>query len=399
MRCVPWLIASLLLHVWLLSDLAVARQVRAASEQTPAMVWVEPFAQPTPVAPPHPAPEVAAAPSPAKSERRARPRVQAVKPQPAPQTPLAADGDGTLPLPPGDADSTSAGSDADGEGAAAEGGDGTPAPKPLRVRQLHPAQLTLWLDIAQLQHLALVRPTTAFLVVVPGYNDMLLGANLRPFSDLERLSIRIAGTSGATLTLAGVHTGGEDALRTAAERVAAMRRQRPIWRGNSALRATSWVDGSRVDRGLAIHDGAFVIAPRASMPALLGERDPSTRVAELSKLHARVVLAATLEDVTNYISELDGCGLSALHVSLATLGDDYRLALIASYTDDQRAAAARACSTAHAGEKSRLLSSWLADATATAGEYTTSLHTRVTHAEIERLLDELGWGLRRAQRL
>jgi hypothetical protein len=395
MRIVPSLIASLLLHSWLFFEAAPTRQTHAASDRMPLMVWVETRAEPAKVLAPEPAPEVAksVAPVNVKPERRMRPRVQARSP--------ATDGDGTLPVPQGDEENTSAGADADadgeGDGNTAAGND-TPAPHPSRVRQPHPAQLALWLDIAQLQQLALVRPTTAFLVAVPGYSEMLLGANLRPFSDLTRLSVRIAGRSAATLTLAGVHTAGEDALRLAAERVAAMRRQRPVWRGNSALRATSWVDGSRVDRGLAIHDGAFVIAPRASMPALLGERDPSARVSELSKLRARVVLAATLENVGDYIKELDGCGLSALHVSIATLADDYRLALTASYTDDRCAADARACASKHAAEKSRLLSGWLADAKATAGEYTTSLHTRVTHAEIEQLLDELGWGLRRMQR-
>lgn len=396
---VPWLLASLLLHVWLLSDLAVARQARAASDDEPTTLWMESVAEPAPVVEPR-EPEVAASP-PAQPKPSARPHVKAKQPQPAPPTLPAADGDGSLAVPPGDADSTSTGRDTDGDarGDAAEGGSGTPPPKPVRAREPQPAQLSLWLDIEQLQQLALVRPTTAFLVVVPGYSDMLLGANLRPFSDLARLSIRIASTSAASLTLAGVHNGGEDALRRAAERVAAMRRERPIWRGNSALRATAWVDGSRVDRGLAIHDGAFVIAPRTRMASLLGDRDPSARVAELSKLRARVVLTASIEDVPRYASELDGCGLAALHVSVATLGDEYRLALSASYADDRRAAAARTCTSEHAGETSRLLRSWLADARAPEGQYTTHLNTRVTHAEIERLLDELGWGLRHAQRL
>jgi hypothetical protein len=255
------------------------------------------------------------------------------------------------------------------------------------------------MNLDQFTHLALVRPGTAVLMSMPGYRDMLRGSNIRPFVDLQRLRITLDGVAPERLTVAGVHVAGEPAVAAAARRVAAMRQQEPIWRGDSQLRATSWVDGSGVDRGLAVHDGAFVIAARDSLPALLGSGE-GERVTGMSRLRERVVLVVSIEDAARYLPSLQACALQALRVSIAASGDRPQLSVRGDYKAASFANAAPACLRGLGGDAAQLtvLIAWLSRAESAAGSYSTKLNSGVTSEEIQQLLDELAWALRTAGR-
>jgi hypothetical protein len=246
--------------------------------------------------------------------------------------------------------------------------------------------------------MSLVRPSNALLMSVPGYRDALRGSGIRPFSDLERLRIRLSGVEPAGLALAGVHTAGERALQSVAERVAAMRDRQLIWRGGADLRATSWVDGSGVDRGLALHAGAFLIAARTELPDMLGVQVPGQKVLDLSQMRERVVLLVTIEDTGRYMPGLKTCAPQALRVSIAADGGEFRMALSAHYAAPVSASDTRNCLHSLDGSRSELssLMQWLAQAQSTPGSDTTHLRTEVSHADVEQLLEALAWALRSA---
>jgi hypothetical protein len=234
---------------------------------------------------------------------------------------------------------------------------------------------------------------------LPGFRDLLRGSNIRPFTDLQRLRITLDGVAPERLTVAGVHVAGERAVVDAARRVAAMRQQEPIWRGDSQLRATSWVDGSGVDRGLAVHEGAFVIAARDNLPAILGSSQ-GERVAGMSRLRERVVMVLSIEDAARYLPGLQACALQALRVSVAASGDRPQLSVRGDYKAASFAKAAPECLRGLGGDAAQLsgLVAWLSRAESAAGSYSTKLNIGVTSAEIQQLLDELAWALRNAGR-
>ena len=187
------------------------------------------------------------------------------------------------------------------------------------------------MDVEAFTQMALVRPGIALVMAVPGFRDMLRGSGIRPFVDLRLLRVSLHGLAAEQLTLAGVHGGGEQALLDVAERIAAMRNRKPLFRGDAELRASAWEDGTGVDRGLAVHGGAFVIAARTAMPGLLGTQQPAQQVPRLSSLRDRVALLLTVEDASRYLPGVQPCGLQALRASIAVSGERPRLALSAYY--------------------------------------------------------------------
>jgi hypothetical protein len=285
---------------------------------------------------------------------------------------------------------TGRGGDADGAGE----GTGLATAEPQRA--VRAAELSLWMDIEAFNARALVRPGLSFLMAVPGVRDALRGSGIRPFIDLRRARIRLSGRGADRLALAGAHVGGERALLTAAEGVAAMRGQQLSWRGDSDLRASSWVDGSGVDRGVAVHGDAFVIAQRQALPALLSGQQPGQRVRAMSQLRERALLALTIEDLAIYLPALRPCELDAVRLSIALAGDGYRLSLTAHYRRPSSASAGQRCLRelpARPAQISRLLE-WLALATNEPASHATSLKIGVSGEEIEQLLNGLAWALR-----
>jgi hypothetical protein len=250
-----------------------------------------------------------------------------------------------------------------------------------------------------LEHLTLIRPTHTLLMSVPGYRDVMRGSGIRPFSDLTLLHVQLAGLEPAQLVVAGVHFRGETPLLEAATRMASIREREPIWRGNATLRATSWIDGSGVDRGFAVHEGAFVIGARGSMPGLLGSTAPGERVAQLSRLRKRVVLRFSLEDAGHYLPSLGSCELQALYISVAAYPHAYRMSLGAEYGSANAAQHAAAC-LAHSEMQAPRLLAWLTmtSSASTPQGNNYQLNTEVTRGDIEALFEELGRGLRRSGR-
>ena len=261
-------------------------------------------------------------------------------------------------------------------------------------RKPGPAQLSVWMDVEAFSQLALVRPGIALLMAVPGFRDMLRGSGIRPFVDLRLVRVSLHGLAPEQLTLAGVHSGGEQALLAWPSAIAAMRNRKPLLRGDAELRASAWEDGTGVDRGLAVHGGAFVIAARTALPGLLGTQQPGQQVPRLSSLRERVALQLTVEDASRYLPGMQLCGLQALRASIAASGERSRMALTAYYRTASAANAAPTCLGRRGAGEGQLsgLVKWLARAESAPGRNSTSLQVEVTSADIEQLLNELALG-------
>jgi hypothetical protein len=400
-----WALASAALHAMLVVASPFRQPHALASARAPS-VWMESL-------PPEPEPPPPAAPEPPVQPPPQKPRRVAPAPAPAkvaktvtteaaaPSPPV--EDDAALGLPTGEGtlaigrEGTGAGT-GEGSGRGGGTGHGTGEATAEPERKQGPAQLSLWIDPSAFVRMGLMRPAIALLMSVPGYRDTLRGSGIQPFSDLQRLRIRMAGLAPERLAVAGVHTGGEPALVGVAERVAAMRNRQPVWRGDADLRATSWVDGSGVDRGLAVHGGAFVIAERSAMPAMLGAGGPADGVASLSRMREHVVVLLTIEDAARYLPVVQPCALQSLRVSVAESGGRYRMTVNAHYRAASVADRAPSCLRAlgaGAAEISNLVD-WLARARSAPGSFSASLQLEVTNDDVEELLDQLAWALRSA---
>jgi hypothetical protein len=396
-----WAFASAALHA-LVVVASPFRQPHALASARAPSVWMESL-PPEPEPPPPAAPQPPVPPTPQKPRRVAPAPAKVAKTtatQDAAPSPPAEDvaagglptGEGTLAI---GREGTGSGT---GEGRGSGTGLGTGEATAEPERKQGPAQLSLWIDPPAFVRMGLMRPAIALLMSVPGYRDTLRGSGIQPFSDLQRLRIRMAGLAPERLAVAGVHTGGEQALVGVAERVAAMRNRQPVWRGNADLRATSWVDGSGVDRGLAVRGGAFVIAERSAMPAMLGAGGPADEVASLSRMREQVVVLLTIEDAARYLPVLQPCALQSLRVSVAESGSRSRMTVNAHYRAASFADRAPSCLRA-LGDGAAAISDlvdWLARAQSAPGSFSASLQLEVTNDDVEELLDQLAWALRSA---
>jgi hypothetical protein len=399
-RLALWAVVSLALHGLLLLWLAGSR-FEPPEPAAPPM-WMEavvPKPEPAPIEEPPPPP-----PRPVRKIAPAPPRPSLARPTPAPAPAPAlrapvVDGPSSVSVAEGESGLGTSGTSRAERGEAGGTGDADGAPGEAQ-RALGPAQLALALEPAQLERMALVRPTIALLMAMPGYADILRGSGIQPLSDLSRARVRVLGLSPERLSLAGVHVAGEAAVVTAAERVAAMREQAPEWRGDSDLRATSWVDGSGFDRGLAVQGGAFVIAARSALPGLLATEDA---VRSASKLRERAFVDIWMEDAPRYLPGVEACALQALRVSLTDAASGQRMLLSAQYKTGSAARAGAACwraldanADARHGQW-KTIASWLARAESSEG-FGVQLNLGVTSDDIQRLFDELAWALRSAKR-
>lgn len=395
-RNVLWALASAALHVWFLFGLHGASLPDARVALQPSATWLESASGPLPAKPTETPVPIVPAPEPARVRTA---KTRASKPA---TTPIFASEvtDGTLGVSSGEnAQNVEAGLP-DGLGEQNGSAAGSGEPEHVNERTVGVTQLSVWLNRAELERLALLRPTLTLLMAVPGYRDVFRGSSIRPFTDLQLLRVFLIGLRPERLALAGVHARGEEGLLEAAERVAAMRSLEVEWRGDADLRATSWVDNSGIDRGLAMHRGAFLIGARESLPGLLGTSAPGARVMQLSKLRRDVVMAWVVEDAGAYLPGLTQCGVQALHVSVAARRDEMRMSLTAHYASSAFAARASTCLAELQGPMAHAdhLIAWLQAASGSAGSFTSQLRTSLTRNDVERLFDEISAALRHAVR-
>jgi hypothetical protein len=398
------MLISVLVHATIIGVLLARAPLWASDASDAHPTWMEAVEQPpavVPVAPPAP---------PAAPAHVLRPRVAKSRPvgvaraAPAPGATGIPDGRGTLAM---GAEGNSSVANSSEDPADSQGSEDVATPAPAQPppaeteRTPRPAQLSLWIDRKAFEHSVLVRPGIAILSSVPGLRDLLRGSDIRPFYDLDRLRITLTDLTPQALVVAGVHTKGEQGVREAAKRIAAMRQREPVWRGDSKLQATSWIDGSGLDRGLAMHDAAFLIGARESLPGLLGDAVSDDRVDSLSRLRKRVVFALAIEEVSRYVPVLSACALQALRVSIAsTVADSHRMSLQAEYETSNAARESPRC-FAGLGDRAAPLSAlvaWLAQAPSTPGSFSAHFNSGITNDEIQALLDELAWVLRSAGR-
>jgi hypothetical protein len=399
------MLISVLVHATVIGVLLARAPSWASDAEGAHSTWMEAVEQPPPVLPV--APPAPAAPPPAHVRPARVAKARPVRVAPAVRDGRATgipDGQGTLAMgAEGNSTvATSAEEPADSPASEDVATSAPAQPTPAETeRTPRPAQLSLWIDRKAFEHSVLLRPGIAIVSSVPGLRDLLRGSDIRPFYDLDRLRITLTELTPQSLVLAGVHTKGEQGVREAAKRIAAMRRREPVWRGDSKLQATSWMDGSGLDRGLAMHDAAFLIGARESLPGLLGDAVSDDQVDSLSRLRKRVVFALAIEEVSRYVPVLSACALQALRVSIAsTAADTQRMSLRAEYETSTAARESPEC-FAGLGDRAAPLSAlvaWLARAPSTPGSFTTHFNSGITNDEIQALLDELAWVLRSAGR-
>lgn len=400
------LIGSIAAHTWALA--AVRASTTPHIESAPRQqLWLEALPasqQQAPPAPEPPPPETEIAEPARPSPHRVASPARARAPQPSvvvQQPDLPADA--PVSEAPGDpraaeqAPSSSQDGSSDEDGApvgsrsssfGVVGGTATGSARAL------PPQFSLWLTPPELQRMVIVRSPIALLAALPGYRDMLRGSDIAPFSNLRALRVFLPGLSAERLVLAGVHADGEDAIVRAAERVANARERVPSWRGPSTLRATSWLDGSGYDRGLAVQGDAFLIGARRELPRWLGQQSPSARVRQLSKSRHGVLVLAVVHEVTHYLPALGGCKLRNLRLSISNA---LRLHLSAEYETEESAAHAASCFAGldEAVSQLRWTTELLSRATGVSASTRTQLRTTITSEGIAKLLDEICWSLRR----
>lgn len=382
----PFLLASCGAHALLAFSALLPGPRERVEAREP--VWLQSVSMPAPSPPPlAAAPEFAHTPEQAQKPRaRSKPAASSTRPM---ARTTEQNGEGPH-LTAADAESggVAQGAGADGDATSAPGASSA-APTPRK--ELAP-QLSLWLALEALQQLVIVRSPSALLAALPGYRDMLRGSDLLPFGNLQRLRVFMPGLSPERLVLAGVHRGGEPELMRAAQRVAASRERVPKWKGDASLRATSWVDGSGFDRGIAVHADAFLIGARTQLPRLLGEAQSSARVADLSSMRGDGLVLLALDAVERYVPALSACELRKLRL---TVSRALQLQLTATYESAATAARAADClaSVPEAHGELSFVSALLTRARP--HEQQSRLNTGVTREDVARLLDELCWSLRR----
>jgi hypothetical protein len=109
------------------------------------------------------------------------------------------------------------------------------------------------------------------------------------------------------------------------------------------------------------------------------------------------MLLITLQDVPQYLPAFAACGLHRLRISVSA---DLRISVSIEYQTPANAARGPAClaELQGAGPELRHTREMLARAAAISGSDRAQLNSGVTREEIEQLLDELCWSLRRLAR-
>lgn len=187
-------------------------------------------------------------------------------------------------------------------------------------------------------------------------------------------------------------------MRTATERTAATRGLVPSWKSADGVDASSWVDGSNIDRAVAITDTAFVVAARREMPKVLGHAGPSKRVARLSELSGRQFLTLRWQAPAHYLPGLSGCKLDSLRLSFAdtNAGTGGQATLRARYASAGAARDAAQClRNRQVGTPLQWLSERLTAARTSEGSRNASLTWNASSEALSEALEGIAWATRR----
>ncbi len=173
----------------------------------------------------------AGAPTDAGPPDAGRPR----RPDAGPPEPLAnAEGDGE-------------GTGEEGDGAGDEGDEG-------RAVAFLPAgsQIALRLDVARVRASPVAPDVRALLAVLPDWQVLLDGSGVEPLDDLDRVLFATPNLERSRFIFAGRATGGEEAIRRAAARLAVATSQPIEWTTRHGVPVAPWNDRSGIERVVAI---------------------------------------------------------------------------------------------------------------------------------------------------
>ncbi|MCB9591887.1 MAG: hypothetical protein H6719_04055 [Sandaracinaceae bacterium] len=114
------------------------------------------------------------------------------------------------------------------------------------------AQIALRLDVERIRRSPLGPDVRALLAAMPDWQALLEGSEIDPLQDLDRLLVATPNLQRSRLIVAGRVTADADAIRAAAERLAAGAGQPLTWRTESGVEVARWYNHDDTERVVAI---------------------------------------------------------------------------------------------------------------------------------------------------
>ncbi|MBX3272014.1 MAG: hypothetical protein KF729_17240 [Sandaracinaceae bacterium] len=114
------------------------------------------------------------------------------------------------------------------------------------------AQIALRLDVTRIRRSPLAPDVRALLAALPDWQALLAGSEIDPLDDLDRVLVATPNLERSRLIVAGRATGGEEAIRAAAARLAAARGEALAWEAQEGAHVARWYAEDPTERVVAI---------------------------------------------------------------------------------------------------------------------------------------------------
>ncbi len=132
------------------------------------------------------------------------------------------------------------------------------------------SQIALRLDVARVRASPLAGDVREVLRAMPDWQALIGGSGIEPLDDMDRLLVASPNLERSRLVAAGRAAGGEEAIRAAAERLAAAQGASLEWRTVRGAPVADWHDGDETARVVAlIGPRHFVIARPEDLPRVI----------------------------------------------------------------------------------------------------------------------------------
>lgn len=132
------------------------------------------------------------------------------------------------------------------------------------------SQIALRLDVARVRASPLAGDVREVLRAMPDWQALIGASGIEPLDDMDRLLVASPNLERSRLVAAGRASGGEEAIRAAAERLAAGQGAPLEWRTVRGAAVADWHDGDETARVVAlIGPRHFVIARPEDLPRVI----------------------------------------------------------------------------------------------------------------------------------
>lgn len=213
------------------------------------------------------------------------------------------------------------------------------------------SQIALRIDVTRIRHSPFADDVRELLGSLPDWQAVIGGSGVQPLEDLDRLLIATPNFDRARVVMAGRATGGSEAVRAAAEQLAAARGTELRWRRQGGFPVAEWHNQDVTERVVAlIGPRHFVIARPDDLPRVLavararaadGEERPADA---LLAMEEGAGLSIEVEGARAYYRSRRGGGTpreifpERLRLALKELADErVGLRSVWMYEDDEQA--------------------------------------------------------------